>query len=124
MDLIANKRFEFLHVFKAYIDVTLGKLRMEGLYNLMWSFFQVMQTMAGNRINFVQMYGVEREFSGLLNVLAKKHFCFTIESWSATEVAVWRSYLDIIDTRFKEGPCSFRVYLIASLSLSQQRSSA
>ena len=124
MDLIANKRFEFLHVFKAYIDVTLGKLRMEGLYNLMWSFFQVMQTMAGNRINFVQMYGVEREFSGLLNVLAKKHFRFTIESWSATEVAVWRSYLDIIDTRFKEGPCSFRVYLIASLSLSQQRSSA
>ena len=78
MGLIANKRFEFLHVFKAYIDVTLGKLRMEGLYNLMWSFFQVMQTMAGNRINFVQMYGVEHEFSGLLNVLAKKHFHFTV----------------------------------------------
>ena len=97
---------------------------MEGLYNLMWSFLQAMQTMTGNRLNFVQMYGVEREFSGLLNVLAKKHFRFTIESWSATEVAVWRSYLDIIDTRFEEGPFSFRVYSIASLSFSQQRSSA
>ena len=109
MDLIANKRFEFLHVFKAYIDVTLGKLRMEGLYNLMWSFFQVMQTMAGNRINFVQMYGVEHEFSGLLNVLAKKHFHFTVESWSATEVAVWTSYLGIVDTRFEEGPFFSRI---------------
>ena len=69
----------------AFVNVRLIKLRIDGLFYLMWSFYQAIQDDRLPRLNLNERAKVNCAFLGFLNSLAFMYHGFSVRNWDADE---------------------------------------